>query len=157
MLVRRHRCFVLNMSGESLLSLVKNNSNILVFLLGSQTDLLNHLYILTKAGTSSVILFSVIWSLGGACRGKAILVAGKQAGWQSPCPASYLPNYIVSSSSSDIEQSYGDKHRGGNRWGKEENFPLIGLVIAFSVSLPHSGVWEKGKGFRYKLKYMGKR
>jgi len=150
-LMRRHHCFVLNMSGDSLLSLVKNkNNNILLFLSDSQTDVPHHLHFLTKAGT---IQFSVVWSLAGA-KGRGFWW---QAGWQLPYAASYLPNYVVWSCSSDIQQSCGDKHKGGSRWGNGEKFPLSGLLIACSVSLSDSGVREKGKGFRYKLKYTEKR
>lgn len=45
---------------------------------------------------------------------------------------------------------------GGNRWGKGENLPLIGLVV-FSVLLSDSDVQEKGRRFRFKLKYTEKR
>lgn len=87
-LLRRRHCFVLKMSGYWLLSRVKNNINILVFLFGSQADLLNHLHFLATAGT---IQFSVFWSFAGACREKGILGTGKAGRWL-PCPARYLPN-----------------------------------------------------------------
>lgn len=55
---------------------------------------------------------------------------GDFGGWKNGQAANYCAqpatlNYVVSSSGADIQQSYGGKHRGGNRWEKGKSFPLL--------------------------------
>lgn len=132
---------------ESLLSLVKNNSNILEFLYGSQTDLLNHLHLSTKAGT---IQFSVVWSLTGACRGKGILVAGKAGR-----VVITMPRQVPSSLHCLLIQlkratKLWRQTQGRKQMGKERELPTDWISNSiFNVAIWFWCMTEKGIGVRW--------
>lgn len=133
---------------ESLLSLVKNNSNILEFLYGSQTDLLNHLHLVTKAGTFQ---FSVVWSLTGARRGKGVLVAGKAGGLVIAMPTQ-VPSWLHCLLIQKLKHApkLWRQTQGRKQTGKETERPADWISNStFKVAVWFWCMTEKGIGVRW--------